>query len=80
MTCRMRQVSGVVDGVYALGGGAEQRQGILDQAEAAAKEQAVQAGADPDTCQVGVSTLLKALTEGGWLTLVAFPHSSEFPR
>ncbi len=46
------QVSGVVDGVYALGGGGEHRARVLAEAEAAAKAQAVAAGAHPDTCQV----------------------------
>lgn len=46
------QVSGEVDGVFALGTGAEQRATVLAQAEADAKAQAVRAGADPDRCQV----------------------------
>lgn len=73
----MLQVSGVVDGVYALGGGGEQREGVLAQAEAAAKEQAVQAGADPDTCQVGLTDVPTALSEVGRLDLRASPNSSE---
>ncbi|BDA41353.1 probable D-/L-hydantoinase subunit A at N-terminal half [Coccomyxa sp. Obi] len=45
------QVSGVVDGVYSLGGGPEQRASVLADAEAAAKAQAIKAGADPQRCQ-----------------------------
>lgn len=74
----MLQVSGVVDRVYALGGGGEQREGVLAQAEAAAKEQAVQAGADPDTCQVGLTDVPTALSEGGRLDLRALPPSEIF--
>ncbi len=45
-------MSGVVDGVYSLGGGPEQRAAVLADVEAAAKAQAIKAGADPDCCQV----------------------------
>ncbi|EIE25109.1 DUF917-domain-containing protein [Coccomyxa subellipsoidea C-169] len=48
------QVSGMVDGVYALGGGGEHRARVLAEAEAAAKAQAVAAGAHSDTCQTVV--------------------------
>lgn len=46
------QVSGVVDGVFAFGPGGEQRGSIVAEAEAAAVEKAVQAGANPSSCQV----------------------------
>ena len=45
------QVSGVVDGVYALGSGGEQRGSVLESLEAEAMQRAVQAGADPEKCQ-----------------------------
>lgn len=60
----MRQVSGVVDGVYSLGGGPEQRAAVLADAEAAAKAQAIKAGADPHRCQVRPA--FSACCSGNW--------------
>jgi hypothetical protein len=45
------QVSGVVDGVYALGNG-DERLNLLLKLEVEAKKKAIQAGADLEYCQV----------------------------
>ena len=51
------QVSGMVDGIFAFGPGGEQRRSIVAEAEAAAVQKAVRAGADPASCQVAPGQL-----------------------
>ena len=50
----LAQVSGSVDGVFQMGSEGQHRAGKLAEATAAAHDKAVEAGASPSSCQVGL--------------------------
>ena len=54
--CGGLQVSGAVDGVFEMGSEGQKRSACLAEAQASAHAKAVQAGADPSTCQARIPT------------------------
>jgi hypothetical protein len=55
------QVSGSVDGVFAVGVSGAMRATVMAEAEVAARLKAVAAGADPATCEA------RLLSSAGWM-------------